>query len=173
MKTRVPLEIVLAAGMAAVPAFAQTPLNLLNQLQRESLEASSDAVQLQAEARSNYLSWEADADTLNSLKADINGMGQTLARLEQMRASETPEERQACDEALPLLKKMAGNTSAAVRFLNEYQGRFWQPPYQSDVANLAGEASRLKKDVGLYTKLANDRASEKQIETTLGSEAGS
>jgi hypothetical protein len=178
MKIRVPLVFAMATGMTTLPALSQAatnppPLDLLNKLQSEAYETSSHTSELQSLARSSGVSWEADAEALDTLKADINSMGQTLLRLQEMRDAATPEERQACDSALPLLKLMVSNTNAAIQFVNHNHGRFWKPAYQEDVTNIADEASRLKNEVGLYTKLANVREREKRIETHLGSEAGS
>lgn len=178
----------LAAAMTALPVLSLaapnsvTPerdgqvvrtqtLDLLKDLRANAVDASNRSAELQNVA-SSVASWEADAALLEYLKEDINSMGRTLTKLEEIRNSAAPEQQAAIDRAAPLLRLMVDNTHSAVTFLNEYEGRTYLPIFQKYTANLADESSQLSKSVGRYLQLAKTRSKEMHLEKTLGVEAG-
>jgi hypothetical protein len=171
------LSVYLAAGMAAVPALlsAASPetsvLDKLGDFHAMALKASTNASDLASLSRIDDSAWENHADQWISLKASINDMGRKLSELDSLRGSATPAEREAIDHATPLLKQMADNAQAAIKFLNDNHMTLWRPDYQKYVDNIADESARLSTTVGKSIRLEDLRAREKHIENTIGTEA--
>jgi hypothetical protein len=172
------LSFCLAAGMAATPALlsaATSPgtavLDKLGDFHAIAVKASTNASDLASLNRTDGSAWESHADQWISLKAFINDMGRKLVELESLRGSATPAEREAIDHAAPLLKQMADNAEAAIKFFNDNHATLWRPDYQKYVDSVADESAKLSTTVGQFIRLEDLRAREKHIESTIGTEA--
>ena len=61
-----------------------------------------DADQMTGLSRSD-MSWQAHATMLNEVKAHVNDLGKTIAKLEAERSQASPLQQQAIDRSAPLL----------------------------------------------------------------------
>jgi len=129
-------------------------LTLLKKLGWQAADTSSTAASFQAASHRLDLSWQSDAAKLESLKEEINAMGQTLSELENLRASADPLEQKTIDDALPLLNDMAGNVTAAIELLNANQLRIWQPKFVAYADEIAANARRLSGSVNGFARPA-------------------
>jgi len=172
------LSFCLAAGMAAAPALlsaATSPgtsvRDKLGDFHAMAVKASTNASDLAGLSRTNENALESQADQWISLRASINEMGRKLFEIESLRGSATPAEREAIDRAAPLLKQMADNAEAAIKFFNDNHATIWRPDYQKYVDSVADESAKLSTTVGQFIRLEDLRAKEKHIEGTIGTEA--
>jgi hypothetical protein len=173
------LYVCLAVGMAAAPAMllaasstGTSVLDKLEDLHANAVKASAGASDLASLSHTENSGWESQADRWTTLKTSINDMGRQLFELESLRGSATLAERAAIDHAARHLKQMADNAEAGIRFFNDNHATLWRPDYQKYVNNIAEESARLSTTVGQFIRLEDLRAREKQIENTIGSEAG-
>ena len=176
--TKSSLSVCLAVGMAAAPAMllaasgtGTSVLDKLEDLHATAVKASADASDLASLSHTENSGWESQADQWITLKASINDMGRQLFELEGLRGSATPAEREAIDRAAPLLKQMADNAEAAIKFFNDNHATLWRPDYQKYVDSVADESAKLSTTVGQFIRLEDLRAREKHIESTIGTEA--
>jgi hypothetical protein len=172
------LSVCLAAGMSAAPALLSAAtgpetsvLDKLGDFHAVAVKASTNASDLASLSRTDESARESHADQWISLKAFINDMGRKLFELESLRGSATPPEREAIDRAAPLLKQIAENADAAIKFFNDNPATLWRPDYQKYVDSVADESAKLSNTVGRFIRLEDLRAREKHIESAIGSEA--
>jgi hypothetical protein len=172
------LSVCLAAGMATAPALlsaAASPgtsvRDKLGDFHALAVKASTSASDLASLSRADDNAWESHAGQWISLRTFINDMGRQLSELESLRESATPPEREAIDRAAPLLKQMADNAEAAIKFFNDNHATLWRPDYQKYVDSVADESAKLSTAVGQFIRLEDLRAREKHIESTIGTEA--
>jgi hypothetical protein len=112
--------------MSAAPALLSAAtgpetsvLDKLGDFHAVAVKASTNASDLASLSRTDESARESHADQWISLKAFINDMGRKLFELESLRGSATPPEREAIDRAAPLLKQIAENADAAIKFFND------------------------------------------------------
>jgi len=176
--TKSGLFVCLAVGVAAAPALllaaSNTGTSVLDKLEDfhgKAVTLSTSASDLASLSHTENSGWESQADQWITLKASINDLGRRLFELESLRGSATLAERTTIDRAARLLKEMADNAEAAIKFFNDNHATLWRPDYQKYVGNVADESARLSTTVGQFIRLENLHAREKQIENTIGSEA--
>jgi len=171
----------LLAGMAFVPAipmpaatgkctvskatpesykwnFKHEASRLLDQVRRDALDARHHAATLESVAEDTDVDWRFDADQLNTIRHDINDMGNVLCRLETIRRVASPQEKRAIDRTFPLVASMAGNADAAITNLNRNQLDFWKPLYKTYADNLYTDARKLSNAIGQFEAQANTRS---------------
>lgn len=138
----------------------------------QAVDARNTATDLETVDRTANPSWETNSFKLGDLKTEINAMGRTVARLEEMQESAGPIERKAIEEAVPLLKGMADTADAAIRYLND-PGALGLNSYREYISKLADESIQLDKTLGQFIKFAKVHAQDNQLEQTLGVASGS
>lgn len=106
-------------------------------------DAADQASAIQSSTLSSNIGWQVHAQKLQALKDDVNEMARLLGRLDEMRNSLTPSDQAAIDSAAAILKELAGNTTAAVQYLNADQQNFWMPAYRKSIGNLENASSQL------------------------------
>ena len=181
MTQRYLLTGLLLAGMAFVPAvsmsaatkecpvsratpesykwnFKNEASQLLDRVRTDALDARHHAATLESEAEDTDIDWRFDADQLNTIRHDINDMGNVLCRLETIRRVASPQEKHVIDRTFPLISSMAGNADAAIKNLNQNQLDFWQPVYKTYADNLYTDARKLSNAIGRFEAQANTRS---------------
>ena len=127
---------------------------LLDDVMLQVADLQRDSDELESFTRSN-LSWQSHAEELTRIGDQINTLGKTLQKLESMRSSASPWQREAMDRIIPLAKKLAANTTAAIDHLNKNPTHLNDPQYQEYLksnAEVARNLSSLVKDFVEYGK---------------------
>ena len=91
---------------------------LLSQARDEAAALSRDADDMESLTRSD-VSWQSHAEMLNTIKEHINNLARTIEKLNSLRDSASEWQQQAIDRAIPLMRDLAANTTAAINHLNE------------------------------------------------------
>lgn len=166
------LSVLPAVALAASPSETNA-LGLLKSLRAQAVDTRNSATDLETVDRVANPSWETNSVKLDELRIAINAMGRTFAQLEQVRDSAAPFEQKAIDEAAPLLKEMADNIDAAIRYLNNNRAPLWEKGYREHIVKLATESIQLDKTLGQFIKFAKVHAQDNQLERALGVASGS
>ena len=87
------------------------------------------------------LAWQGHAEELDRIKERINTIGKTISKLQNLRSSASPWQREAIDRIMPVAKKLASNTTAAIEHLNKNPLRINEPQYQQYLKSNAEAAS--------------------------------
>ena len=158
------------------PASSDAWLNSRNVFKdfRDTASAAADsATTLQSFTRFNEENWRTHTVELDRLKTGINEMSSMMKRLEEIRPSAAPWERQAIDEAHKLLASMAADTETAIKTLNNNTDRLYLSAYRTPITNLASESQRLLSSLEHACKLGHVQEKEKHLENVVSTEAGS
>jgi hypothetical protein len=168
-----------AACAAGVPTaasynwdFPREASSLLREIRADAEQVQDQAELLRRYSLETSRTWESHADTLMAIRDKVNEMGSKLCRLETIRASALPWQREAIDRAAVMVREMAANTKQAIDFLNQNQDRFFDPEYRQYAANLDQESTRLSQTIGEFEQLAKVRQRERRLDKELGYQAG-
>jgi hypothetical protein len=149
----------LAATNSVAPERSGTAtLELLGELRAEATAARIDADNLEIDARGADPSWQANSAILETMKDDVNGLAGKLARLENLRDSAIPPEQAEIDRTAGIVKQMADDTKAAIRFVSDREDQLWVPDYRTHVSSLVNESSQLSKSLDEFIRLAKASA---------------
>ena len=127
---------------------------LLEDVKMQAADLQRDSDELESFTRSDT-SWQSHADELERIKERINTIGKTLSRLQNLRSSASPWQREAIDRIMPVAQKLASNTTAAIEHLNKEPLKIHEPQYQQYLksnAELAANFAALVKDFVEYGK---------------------
>jgi hypothetical protein len=162
-----------AAAVAAMPALAahkngntDEVLTLLKGIHAKAASVEDHAQEMQKLIEGDG-SWQSHATNLQEIKADVNDMAHKFARLEEIRDSGTAEERAEIDRVQPMLKALAANTTAAIKYLADNQKDFWLPAYMEHVNTLVNTSDQLYTSLGHVVQFEQVTAKEKRLEKTL------
>ena len=100
-------------------------------------------------------------------------MGRNLCRLQAIRHTVSPWQRQAINRVTPLLATIAQNTERAVMTLNDNHNTLWSTDYSEYVADLSDDSSQLARTVSDFREYARLHRELRQVRTDLGMETGS
>jgi len=120
---------------------------ILREIQSDAADAAGHAYNLQSFEGTLDLTWQSHAIQLEGVKDEINDMGVKLARLESIRNSVAPAQRDLIDRTAATLRLMADNTQDALVFGNANQKSLWLAKYQHYVNDLCNEANSLTHSV--------------------------
>ncbi|HJT87775.1 MAG TPA: hypothetical protein VJ732_07955 [Bryobacteraceae bacterium] len=134
--------------------FPKEATRLLNGMRQDANGVADHAAKLEMFATEPNLSWQAHADQLTRIKAEVNDMGMRLCRLQVIQRVSEPWQRQITRRAAPLVQYMADNTEDAINYLNAHQGDFWVPAYRMYTRNLYTEATTLARRIHAGQELA-------------------
>jgi hypothetical protein len=160
MAALVGLPIVSFAATRATDRDNPAAIELLKNMESAANDAADQASTLDSATLSTNASWEVHAQKLQALKDDVNEIGRIVSRLEEMRTSLSPADLDSLDRATALAKEMAGNSQAAIHYLNVDQQNFWSPTYRKSLSNVETESLQLASTVS--RALAVDKARVKR-----------
>jgi hypothetical protein len=127
---------------------------LLEDIKTQAADLQKDSDELESFTHSE-LSWESHAEELSRMRERINAIGETIKKLQSLRASASPWQREAMDRIIPVAQKLASNTTAAIEHLNKNPKHLQDPAYQQYLksnAEAAANLSALVKDFVEYGK---------------------
>lgn len=111
---------------------------------------------------------EAHLDGLQTLRTDINKIGDELRTLEAERSSLAPWEAKALDEVLPLLHDAAVNADQAIQTYNSERAHLFASSYMEDTEKISQDTNKAATLLRDSLKLAKTREKESKLEESLG-----
>jgi len=164
----------LAAALLIAPQSVQAApqednkevLKLLEDIKVQAADLQRDSDELEAFTRSDT-SWESHAQELELIKERINTIGKTISRLQNLRSSASPWQREAIDRIIPVAKKLASNTTAAIEHLNKEPLRIHEPQYQQYIKSNAEAAANLSALVRDFVEYGKTRTTLEAYERKL------
>jgi hypothetical protein len=139
---------------------------LLADAREKAAVLSRDADEMEALTRSD-VSWQTHADRLNTIKEDVNDLARTVEQLNASRASASEWQKQAIDRAMPLMKELAANTTAAINHLNENKIRPTSGSYTEYLKENAETAHQLSDMISSFVRYGDTRARLEKLEQRL------
>jgi len=146
---------------------------LFTSVESDARQASYHADKLQSFDRDAGLSWQAHADQLNGLRADIDDIGNKLCRLEAIRRAVAPWQQREIDRIAVSARLMADNAQDAIEFVNANQGALWRDTYRHYVDNLYNQAKDLTRSVGNAAEFASVSKEYQELRHNLGTRGSS
>ena len=151
---------------AAPPEDNKEVSQLLEDIKGQAADLQRDSDELESFARSD-MSWQSHAEELDRIKERINAIGKTISKLQNLRSSASPWQREAIDRIMPVAKKLASNTTAAIEHLNKNPLRINEPQYQQYLKSNAEAASNLATLVKDFVEYGKTRTTLEAYERKL------
>ncbi|MBN9657181.1 MAG: hypothetical protein J0H49_03330 [Acidobacteria bacterium] len=147
----------LCAAMAVVPAGATTLGNVAENMMKD---ASAKAFKISDNAQAIYMSepessisWQGQGMRLEAIKDAVMAISEDVGHLNLWGRMESPAERKAVEEANPILKDLAAQTTDAIQFLNNNANNLFLPEYREHVKKISRDAEQLRTLFRESTKL--------------------
>jgi hypothetical protein len=151
---------------AAPPEDNKEVSQLLEDIKGQAADLQRDSDELESFTRSD-LSWQSHAEELDRIKERINAIGKTISKLQNLRNSASPWQREAIDRIIPVAKKLASNTTAAIEQLNKNPLRINELQYQQYLKSNAEAASNLAALVKDFVEYGKTRTTLEAYERKL------
>jgi len=151
---------------AAPPEDNKEVSQLLEDIQEQAAALQRDSEELEAFTRSD-MTWQSHAEELDRIKERINTIGKTISKLQNLRSSSSPWQREAIDRTIPVAQKLASNTTAAIEHLNKNPMRINDPQYQQYIKSNAEAASNLAALVKDFVEYGKTRTTLEAYERKL------
>lgn len=137
---------------------------------RES-DTSFDDIKLQSDELESFthsnVSWESHAAQLETIIEHVNNIGKTIEKLQTLRSSAAPWQQEAIDRIIPVARKLASNTTAAIAHRNKSPQRLQDPQYQQYLKSNAEAASRRSSMVKDFVEYGKTRSTLEALERRL------
>ena len=153
-------------AQAAPPEDNKEVSQLLEDIKGQAADLQRDSDELESFTRSD-MSWQSHAEELDRIKERINTIGKTISKLQNLRSSASPWQREAIDRIMPVAKKLASNTTAAIEHLNKNPLRINEPQYQQYLKSNAEAASNLATLVKDFVEYGKTRTTLEAYERKL------
>jgi len=125
----------------------------------DEIRGTASLLKVQTDTLESYtrggLAWESHASRLNIARDHINDIGKKLQRLEEIRSSTAPWQRNAADSITRSAASLAERTEAAINHLNGNRLHLWAPVYVDHLKSMADHAAQVKKSVDVHLELAD------------------
>jgi hypothetical protein len=151
---------------AAPPEDNKEVSQLLEDIKGQAADLQRDSDELESFTRSD-MSWQSHAEELDRIKERINAIGRTISKLQNLRSGASPWQREAIDRIMPVAKKLASNTTAAIEHLNKNPLRINEPQYQQYLKSNAEAASNLAALVKDFVEYGKTRTTLEAYERKL------
>jgi hypothetical protein len=161
------LLVLCAAPLLAIENENAEVSRLLQQAREQAGVLSRDADEMESLTRSD-VSWQTHASMLETMKEDVNTLAHTVEKLDAMRDSASPWQKQAIDRMVPLMRELAANTTAAINHLNEERTRPTTPEYADYLRQNSETARQLSDMISSLVDYDQTRAKLAQLEQKLG-----
>lgn len=163
--------MLLVFSALAVPTASRNEENpevthLLADARDKAAVLSKDADGMEALTRSD-VSWQSHAVMLETIKEHVNDLARTMEKLNAERDSASDWQKQAIDRAMPLLKDLAANTTAAINHLNQNQLRPTSGSYTEYLKENAETAHELSNMISSFVRYGDTRAKLDKLEQRL------
>jgi len=119
---------------------------MLSQLHDEADQVRDSADLLEAYNREpSGIDWRIQADTLETMRDQINQMDQIMYRLRNMEGKLPQDEKAAINRIAPAVVELTDTTQTAITFLNNNELLTWLPKYQAYAREMYSEAGRVER----------------------------
>jgi hypothetical protein len=135
------------SNVAPDQATAREADNHLSTFEWQAAKVSRDAERLWSLSRNYQTSWESHADSLGTLREDINNMGKLLGELEAMKPRAEAVHHLAIENARLHLVALAEETGKAIELIRPGSRNLGTPEYKETVTNLSLHADGLYQTV--------------------------
>lgn len=139
---------------------------LLSEAAQEAAVLSKDADDMEALTRTDA-SWESHAVMLDAVKNHVNDLARMVSRLESARALAAPWQQEAVDRTVPLLKRLAANTTAAINHLRQNQIRPTTTDYTQYLQQNRETAHQLADMISSFVQYGQAQAKLEKLEQKL------
>jgi hypothetical protein len=109
--------IVAATTNAADVPDSEQVSKLLSETKTMAFQLKEDAATMESFTRMN-VSWESHKVTINQIKDHVNALRRQVEKLNEVKATASPWQKQAIDRITPYLDEMEGYTLAIIEHLN-------------------------------------------------------
>ena len=132
--------------------------DLLAQAKGQAAQLKLDAADMGTFTRTN-VTWESHAAKITEIKDHVNKVGETVAKLNQLRDTASPWQKTAIDRINPLLQELASNTTAIIEHLNkEKGGRLKTQTHKNYLQTNAELAANLSSVIGDFVDYGKTKA---------------
>lgn len=155
------LATLLAVGIgvqAATPEDSPQVTKLLEDIKSQAADLQKDSDEPESFTHSD-LSWESHAQELNLIRERINAIGETIKKLQSLRSSASPWQREAIDRIIPVAQTLASNSAAAIEHVNKNPKHLQDPQYQQYLKSNAEAAVTLASLVKDFVEYGKTRTS--------------
>ncbi|MCU1304603.1 MAG: hypothetical protein JWQ87_4887 [Candidatus Sulfotelmatobacter sp.] len=139
---------------------------LLADAREKAAALSKDADDMESMTRTDA-SWQSHAMMLETVKEHVNDLGRTMEKLNAARDSASDWQKQAIDRAMPLMKDLAANTTAAINHLNQNKTRPTSGSYAEYLKENAETAHQLSDLISSFVRYGDTRARLDKLEHRL------
>lgn len=123
--------------------FSKEADQLLTNIKDQAATVKRDADGMASLSRYNEVDWEMSADRLATIRADVNAMGKSLCRLDEIRSAVLPWQRQEIDRIRPALVELADSTTSAIKLLDNHEKNFWATNFPNEMSYIYKDAGRI------------------------------
>ena len=161
--TRLTLAYATTLLAAAVPVSAASPA-LWEQLNPDAQIVLRAASQLATHRLDSTVSWESVSADLSDAKDAVNRMG---TNLERYASSGDAAAKEAIERALPLLKQVSLDTTAALESIDTHHPLTLNPRLREALVKLDASAHQLARTVSESSRLEKLRAETARLQSDL------
>lgn len=181
------LSLLLMAGSATAQSTASEPTQAYDEVftsptnaqQREAsqilkeigvaaFQACVHAGRLESYTRQPHLvGWQSHSNELMHIRDLVNSKGKALERLKELRADALPWQQRSIDHIYPVLKSLAGETTEAIKHLNENRNYLFAPTYKEAIGNIYIHADELRDMIALKLDYAEAHARLAELEAQM------
>jgi hypothetical protein len=148
--------------------FAKEANQLLTNIKDQAAAVKKDAGGMALLSRFDEVDWEMNADRLTTIRADVNAMGKSLCRLNEIRSAVLPWQRQEIDRITPDLIELADSTTSAIKLLGKHERSFWATNFPNEMSYIYKDASRIESASVLRNEYAKGPTGTSSSSTSSG-----
>lgn len=174
------LTALLAGTLASVPARANVSEGVDNghpdvasqlaSFKQTALEMRRHADTLDSMTPSRQLNWTTHAQSLDTLKEQVNQLGRTLTNLEELKPQANEGQRMAIENARPHLVGVAEEVTRAIELLSDNRKNVYWLEYTETVNNLHSRAASLYETVDTIMDYENARIRLSNLDLSTSAE---
>jgi hypothetical protein len=157
---------VISVARAAENTTSTDVTKLLADTRDEAVLLQLDSEDLDAFTRTQ-LSWQSHAAKVNMIKDHVNAAGKLLAKLKDTEPTAAVWQQTAIERIEPMLKDLAANTEATIRYLNENQNKVHLQEFRAYAAANYDLAKSLAALIGDYVDYGQAKDKMESLEVSL------
>jgi hypothetical protein len=140
--------------------------DLLSLAAQQSASLDYDADQMQSLLH-NDVTWQTHATLLEAVRAHVNQLSRTIAKLETERSEASTWQQKGVDRVVPLLRELAENTNAAIDHINKNQTRPVSGYYSDYLDENAETAHDLNRIISATIQYGHTRDKLEKLEEQI------